>query len=183
MEEAPVIKIGAEDGDSPQFLTYVKAVVRGIAVQHAPPELVLVKIDNWFGPRWLKFSGKIMGAFGIWKHELTVPPFVPNRVVWERRFALPSYAQVKTGKALHVSTTGSSADASRRVSDVEPGIPLIWFSGCSETNGRAAIMAYVPVSDTYWTWYAGWSRNGSWRASALKGILAKELAALAEPRT
>jgi hypothetical protein len=176
-----VIEIQTEDGDSPLFIAQVQAVVRGIAARHTPSELVLVKIDNWFGPRWLKFSGKLLGLFGVWWQELTVPPFVPNRVVWERRFRLPSCMEVKTSRPLHIATRLSSAEASRRVSDVEPGIPLIWFCGGSEINGRAAIMAYVPVADTYWTWYAGWSCNGSWKADALKGILAAELAALAEP--
>lgn len=179
MKEVPVIKISAEDGDSPQFIGHVEAIVQSIAVRYVAPELILVRIDNWFGPCWLKFSGKILGLVGIWKHKLTIPPFVPNRVVWERRFAHPSYIEVTTSKALHISTTPSEPALLRYVSKVEPGVPLIWFSGNSETNGRAAVMAYVPVSDTYWTWYAGWSRNGSWKASSLKGISKNELAALA----
>jgi hypothetical protein len=38
----------------------------------------VVKIDNWFGKRWLGFSGKALGALGVRKKKLTLPPFHPH---------------------------------------------------------------------------------------------------------
>lgn len=49
----------ADEGDASDFVAKVDALLRGIAETHAPPEVILVKIDNWFGPKWLRFSGTI----------------------------------------------------------------------------------------------------------------------------
>ena len=32
------------------------------------------------------FSGKAQGAIGVWKNDLTVPPFVPIRILGEHHF-------------------------------------------------------------------------------------------------
>ena len=52
----------------------------------------VVKIDHWFGKRWLGFSGKAIGKLGVRKRKLTLPPFIPSRVMSVRRFTA-------TGKA------------------------------------------------------------------------------------
>jgi hypothetical protein len=174
-----MIRAIAEDGDAADFIACVDGVLRGIVSGYAPPELILVKIGNWFGPNWLRFSGKTLGALGVWKRNLTVPPFVPNRVVRQRRFASPSYEEVPSDPQIHVSASGEEALA-RRLAQVAPGAALVWFSGASEPNRRGAIMAYVPVPDSYWVWYAGFSSNGEWHPSELKEITARELSALTE---
>ena len=36
--------------------------------------------------KWLTFSGKAQGAIGVWKNDLTVPLFVPIRILGEHHF-------------------------------------------------------------------------------------------------
>ena len=82
-------------GDDASFVNEVAALVEG-AVELAEPEAVLiVKIDSWFGSRWLGFSHKAMGAFGVANGTpLVIPPFVPNRVVSGRRAGRYSSADI-----------------------------------------------------------------------------------------
>ena len=170
-----------EKGDAANFVSKVDAVLRGIVKMHAPPEIILVKISNWFGPKWLRFSGKVVGTLGVWHGRLTIPPFVPNRVVWQRRFTAPSYEEVSSGDPIHVETSGfwplhRSADL------VAPGKALVWFSGASEANGRAAIMGYIPGPDSYWVWYAAFSHNDTWRPNYVRGISASEFEVLMDSK-
>ncbi|HEY1937489.1 MAG TPA: hypothetical protein VGJ33_06120 [Candidatus Angelobacter sp.] len=72
--------------DSPEFINEINTTLNGVLRSTAPQEFTLVKIDGWFGPKWLSFSGKVLGALPVWKDNLTVPPFVPNRVITQRTF-------------------------------------------------------------------------------------------------
>lgn len=74
------MQIIPEQDDAHDFVALVEQSVNGILRQNAPLSLVLIKVDNWFGPMWLGFSGKILGAIGVWQPKLTIPPFVPNRI-------------------------------------------------------------------------------------------------------
>jgi hypothetical protein len=172
-----MIKIPVQDGDDAAFISQVETTARKIASDYPAGGRRLVKINNWFGPNWLRFSGKMLGAVGVWKEKLTVPPFVPNRVVSDSCFVPPKFSPVAELEPLHVVTPGSKA-VLRRVSDVTPDMILIWFNGQTQSSNRGCIMSYIPVSDGYWTWYSGWSRNGSWSVSRLRGISANELAIL-----
>src|ERR1035441_403754 len=60
------MKITPEIDDSPDFVRQVEQVVNGVICLHAPETLVLIKIDNYFGSKWLGFSGKALGALGVW---------------------------------------------------------------------------------------------------------------------
>ncbi|MEM7225842.1 MAG: hypothetical protein AAF495_22885 [Pseudomonadota bacterium] len=172
-----MIEVQPEDGDAAPFVGQVQAVVNSVAAGHAPPEIFVIKIDNWFGMRWLNFSGKVLGALGVWSSNLTLPPFVPNRVRWECRFTAPDYANAVIDKPLHIVTRGPDA-VQRRISEIAPSAAFLWFSGQSEPNSKAALMAYLPGAEGYWTWYAGWSYDEGWTPKQLKGISAGELGAL-----
>ena len=45
---------------------HVERAVNGVFRRHSPETGVLVKINNWFGSNWLGFSGKALGAVGVW---------------------------------------------------------------------------------------------------------------------
>jgi hypothetical protein len=64
-EGAQLHRIAAAADDADAFVSVVDGVVDGIARAHRPVEVVVVKIDNWFGDKWLKFSGKVFGALGV----------------------------------------------------------------------------------------------------------------------
>lgn len=169
--------IDIDDGDAPEFIDSVNFITERIATLHAPPEIIVVKIDNWFDHKWLHFSGKMLGAFGTWIDNHTIPPFVPNRVIWERCFALSANKEIKTRAALHISTTATNA-RQRKVSAVAPNAALLWFSGKSETNKRGSIISYIPLQDGYWDWYAGYSEKDNWASTVLKGISKAEFSDL-----
>src|SRR5437762_13338148 len=102
------MKIAPELDDAPEFVRQVEQVANGVIRRHAPESVVLIKIDNFFGSKWLGFSGKALGALGVWNKpynqpadNIRIPPFVPNRVVSQRRFAGPSYEEIDSGKPIH----------------------------------------------------------------------------------
>jgi hypothetical protein len=168
------MKIQAEIDDAPEFIAKVEALANGILRRHAPSELILIKINNWFSVRWLRFSGKILGALGISQTTLSIPPFVPNRVISQRRFNAPEYREIDGGKPIHIQIEGTQATL-RRVSEIAGGAAFIWYSGRSGTSARGAIMAYVPVGDTYSPWYTGWAKRQRWTLVQPKDISSREL--------
>lgn len=163
--------------------------MNGILHRYSPASLVLIKIDNWFGRRWLYFSGKALGALGVWNvptdrrpnNLLRIPPFVPERVVSQRRFIVPDYREINPGKPLHRHVHSSSA-LERRVVEEEPKTALAWYSGNSKANGRGALMAYIPIAiSSYWPWYAELKRAEPWRITAqAKNIKSNQFSDLVE---
>src|ERR1700751_5492356 len=85
----------AQQGDAAEFMDKLRALVAGVARSYEPARLYVVRIDNWFGPKWMHFAGKFTAGKGaaIGVHKVTphVPPFVPHRVVAERVFAGPCF--------------------------------------------------------------------------------------------
>jgi hypothetical protein len=154
--------IACDHADSPEFIAQVQTLADGLLRTHTPPVLIVVKIDNWFGPRWLRFSGKVLGALGVRKSRLTVPPFVPNRVVSQLKFVGPLYDEVVRTKPIHVQT-GSTTALQRYVADVAPGAMIVWYSGHSNKSGQGSMMAYVPTPGEYWPLYVRWANRDSWR--------------------
>jgi hypothetical protein len=174
--------------DDPGFLREVAALVQGAIEVSAPTTVVIVKIDTWFGANWLGFSHKVMGAFGVsFPTELVIPPFVPNRVVYERIYerAGASFSEKIGGLPIHIEQT-SEANARRKLSDLHSGAALFWWTGNTRHSGRGALMAYLPTPDGHTGWYAELQRNVDWGFGALRGVGISELRALrgraAQPR-
>ena len=46
-------------GDSTEFMKKVQALVVGVARDYEPARLYVIRIDNWFGPKWMRFAGKL----------------------------------------------------------------------------------------------------------------------------
>jgi hypothetical protein len=171
------MRIECAEGDAPAFLAQVEALAYGIALQMKPAFLVLVKVDNWFGPNWLPFSaGTRVPARGVEGRFLHVPLFVPNRVISERRFDAPQYEEAPIGRSVHAKDVEDARQ--RRVSDLPRDSTLIWYSGGSTTNKRGSVLAYVAVGDLYKAWYAGWSEGRCWHVDQAMGIDVKELSGL-----
>jgi hypothetical protein len=174
MPEVSNIQVSVDDGDSQGFIKVIDQITDGIVRQYVPAGLVMIKIDQWFGSRWLGFSGKAMGALGVWKARLTIPPFVPNRVLTQRRYSAPLYEEVDSGRPVHVDATSGQAMA-RYVASVEPETALIWYSGESQIAKRGSVMAYVPAEGGYIAWYASWVNEADWKMVEVEGISRVEL--------
>jgi hypothetical protein len=173
--------------DARPFVGLVEAAVSGILALNQPESLRLVHVDNWFGPKWLGFSAKVAGGVAIWMDEehLTLPPFVPGRILSEQCWELdrPSdYLPVESPLSLHVSQHGG-ANLRRLASSEAPGQAIVWYSGNTASNQRGAIMAYVPSRDAYRTWYVELDGGKSWSTSKTKGISRDGFEALLSGKT
>jgi len=174
------IVIPLEPGDNNVFIDAVEKICNATIQNSKSKELMVVKIDNWFGSRWLDFSGKIMGLAGVCKQRRTVPPFVPARVVWQRRFSMSTRQEVSAGEPLHIGVTGGKS-LTRYLDLIEPRASLVWYSGKTAENERGSVMVYVPSQDGYFTWYASLAAGDDLRVVECHGITAAELACLPNP--
>ncbi len=165
-------------GDADAFLALAEALFAGLCTLYRPVQLHAIKIDNWFGPRWLRFSGKMFGIVGVQRHKLTLPPFVPNRVLLEQTFERVGetelYRVAKAQRVFHIAQK-SPQNLNRYVHDLAPTTAILWFSGASAENGQGAIMAHVPAEEFHWSWYVGLAADRNWDIATHKGISPVEL--------
>lgn len=166
--------------DTTEFTSRVEEIIISVILVTSPKELYVVKIDNWFGPKWVAFSHKVLGAFGVACRDLTIPPFVPNRVISETFFVLGEtgggYEERTAVKHLHINQS-SDANANRKLSRLLPNAAIFWWSGNTGNNGRGSLMAYLPTPDGHVPWYVGFSEKDTWHVSVTKGITIPELRA------
>jgi hypothetical protein len=183
------------EGDSSEFMEKVQALVIGAARDYEPARLYVIRIDNWFGPKWMHFAGKVsVGKHfyaGIHKVTLHVPPFVPHRVVAERVFVGPNYDETVARPPLHIECASMLA-LTRRITDVDKEAAFVWFSGQSEVQKRGSVMVYLPVASTPMTshrrerrrtgaFYVGLSEHEmGWNPVMLRGISHGEVEHLEE---
>ncbi len=173
------MRVTPDIDDAPNFVRQVEQVANGVVRRHTPETVVLIKIDNFFGSKWLGFSGKALGAIAVWFNPsyhpasiVRIPPFVPNRVVSQRRFSAP-------GEPIH-KRMPSRVALNRTVATAAPKSALLWYSGESKVTGRGAVMAYVPAGDSYWLWYAALETGESWSVTETLDIKRDDLASLME---
>jgi hypothetical protein len=182
-------------GDSGEFMRKVQALVVGVARDYEPARLYVVRIDNWFGPKWMHFAGKFTAgkgfAIGVHKTTLHVPPFVPHRAVAERVFAGPNFNEVVIKPPLHIECTSELA-LTRRITDVDKEAAFVWFSSKSEVQKRGSIMVYLPAASAptasrrdgprrTGAFYIGFSqRESAWEPAMLRGVSRGEVAHLEE---
>jgi hypothetical protein len=168
-----------ETNDAEAFIAQVNALANGLVQKVPPRSLILIKVNSWFGSRWLRFSGKTLGALGVWRDNLTVPPFVPSRIESQQRFVAPSYLETAAGPPLHKKVNSSEAIL-RRIEAIEPGAAALWYSGNSTITGHGSAMAYIPASDSYHCWYASWAHRDIWHVEEAIGITHQELSFLTD---
>lgn len=164
------------------FAQQVRPIVAGVLHVVEPLEVYLVKIDNWFGEKWLGFSNKLVGAVGVqYRQTLRVPPFVPARVVaqrFHRREADGDYIEGDAALNLHVEQT-SEDNARRLMSVVCPNAAVFWWSGGSRTNQRGSLMAYLPTSSGHSGWYADFKKVHEWSVGKALCTTTRELSTYA----
>jgi hypothetical protein len=163
------MQIIPDPNDASDFVAIVNQITSGLLDRDAPSSLILIKVNNWFGFKWRNFSGKGLGVVPVWKHNLTVPPFVPSRIVSQRRFAAPLYEEIDCGEPVHLRLPSREA-MKRPIAEVAPGAAFVWFSGNSKITGRGSLMAYLPGKDSYSSWYAGFSHRERWAVEKTQGI-------------
>ena len=183
--------ISMQQGDSAEFIEKARAITISVAQEYEPARLYVIRIDNWFGPKWMHFAGKFTAgkgaAIGVHKSPLHVPPFVPHRVVGERVFAGPDYEKTVAAAPLHIKIPSKNA-LQRRIADIDKDAAFIWFSGESEAQKRGAVMVYLPVTSnptarrregfrSSGAFYMGFSNNEiSCEVAMLRGVSRGEVA-------
>jgi hypothetical protein len=171
------------DDDDPDFILLIARLISGAVITHRPAELIIVKIDHWFDHKWLGFSGKFLGAVGAWRPQVTIPPFVANRIVGQMHFFRDeehgTYVYDGPGPRIHHSGS-SGSNLYRRVSKVVPATALFWCSGDTRLTRRGSLMGYNPVEKEYWTWFLDFNRGADWQITKRKGIHEYEVRAFQE---
>jgi hypothetical protein len=139
--------VSMRQGDSAEFIEKARAIAIGVAQEYDPAHLYVIRIDNWFGPKWMHFAGKFTAgkgaAIGVHKARLRVPPFVPSRVVGQRVFVGPDFEEMVTVDPLHIEIPSKIA-LQRRIADIDKEAAFVWFSGESEAPKRGSVMVYLP---------------------------------------
>jgi hypothetical protein len=187
--------ISTQQGDSAEFIEKVQALTIGVARDCEPARLYIVRIDNWFGPKWMHFAGKFTAgkyaAIGVHKSRLHVPPFVPNRVVAERVFVELDYQETVAAAPLHIECSSKHA-LMRRIADIDEDAAFLWFSSESEAQKRGSVMIYLPVTfdpaarrrsglSGRGAFYLGFSQRAmSWEPAMLRGVSRGEVTHLEE---
>jgi len=180
-------------GDSVEFMAKARALAIGVAQDYEPARFYVIRIDSWFGPKWMHFAGKFTAgkgaAIGVHKTRLHVPPFVPSRVVGQRVFEGTDYEQTMAAAPLHIECSSKQA-LSRRIADIDNDAAFLWFSGESEAQKRGAVMVYLPSAfdptasrrgklGRNGAFYTGFSkRDEAWEPAMLRGVSRTEVAHL-----
>ncbi|MFC5862808.1 hypothetical protein ACFPT7_10940 [Acidicapsa dinghuensis] len=170
------MRIEASENDAVGFVAAVNEVIEGLLRNEKPESLIVIKVDNWFGQKWLGFSGlPIPHVAAFYRGSGTrIPPFVPNRVVSQRRFTAPYYEEVDAGSPIHQKIRSRHA-LRRKASEIAPGTLLVWYSGESEKDKRGSLMAYIPDGNSYRYWYAQWQDVNGWHVVQTDGIKQPDL--------
>lgn len=170
LDPASEDKTQCEGSNDPEFLNIISGIIQGVADVHHPGNIVVIRINNWFGSKWLGFSGKMLGALGVWTRDLVIPPFVPNRVqsicTFQRLKENPQYQ--KSNFTPQVHTRQTSSDNFQR--KLKRNQTYFWYSANSKQNRQGSLMAYVAGDDSHWPWYLGFEKSTEWKIKETKGI-------------
>jgi hypothetical protein len=162
-----------DTNDDPEFMGLVSDIITGAVLTQQPDDALVFKIDSWFSHKWLGFSGKTLGALGVWAKPLTVPPFVANRIVGQWHFrrdgATGGYRPDGAGPDIH-HRGWAAQNLQRRVRSIVPSSALFWFSGSTLAAGRGSLMAYIPGEKDHRPWFMAFTRSSGWKVTRWKGI-------------
>lgn len=179
-----LIDLIVTESDDVDFVALVRRWIRNAILMYAPQDIFVIHVDNWFSEKWLGFSGKVFGGWGVPRWDVYVerriPPFHPHRVQSEASYRWSSTARhyVKQGARapLHVSQFSEEnvRRPERRILAVSPSAVFAWYSGNTRQNTQGSIMVYRAASDTPVAWYLGFEKHqDSWRVQKTRGHLRK----------
>lgn len=166
--------------DDPEFAGIVSRILDSSVELYRPAGVYVVHIDNWFDVKWRAFSGKVLGAVGIWKRQLTVPPFRPNRVLSQSHFSLVHGDYVATDAAPLHRNQPSSENLNRDIRHLSDSALFFWYSGASLQSGRGSLMLYRIGDGKASSWYASFHRAPVWKLLHTREISRAELLRLAQ---
>jgi hypothetical protein len=179
------IEISVGETDDPYFVASLVAIVNGLGKRNEPDELWVIKIDNWFDQKWLRFSGIGVVDFNwgglnrfdaaldeFYQNKVTFPPFNPNRIVSQSSFLRTGdhYLESPLPALPHkLEKQSSKANLLRRVHNFSRSACFVWYSGNTVTNGKGSVMVYELSTERVDCWFASFNRLDEWTLQATKG--------------
>jgi hypothetical protein len=166
-----------EPRDDPTFLAIIDRIIAALVLRDRPKDVHLVHVDNWFGAKWLRYSGKGVIAFPTrcasgagpshdpivalddqYQEKLTFPPFTRNRIVSEHYFARTtegSYEEQCPPQLVHRRRwRWREQKLHRRVADFSDSAVFVWYSSGTVRNDRASLLVYRSCGESTDAWYA-----------------------------
>jgi hypothetical protein len=165
------MRLNTTSEDDPAFVRVATSILDCVVAQCTPQIVVGIQIDNWFDHKWLKFSGKVHGALGIWRKELMIPPFNPNRVKSQTVYRLGERGEYEEIEAplLHI-VQPSSANLNRQLKQATDSGVFAWWTSNTVAHGKGSVMVYTHIGKETSSWFASFERGPEWRISKTKGI-------------
>lgn len=174
----PLVRLQRHEDDDLVLLFRLQHIIEGTIRYVRAKHTHIVKVNQWFGPRWRGFAGTVNGKDVHLQDRLTVPPFALQRVVSQTSYR-------RTGDQLMRVDTQRLHDApstSRRPyldEQAHSGL-FVWYSGHTAHNDRSALMVYeVERGGEQRAWYAEFqNRDGVWTVSEARGTSVDEIGRL-----
>lgn len=162
-----MIMIHNSKEDDASFLDEVRWIIGGCLDQYRPAEIYVIRIRDWFDYKWCYFSGKRLGAFGVSNFgDLTLPPFVPNRVLaqehYDRKSMSDGIYELSDAPQLHIRQT-SGANFNRFIRRSTNNGTIIWFSSGSHSTGRGSMMVYNVSPEIKFGWHVTFLKKTEWQ--------------------
>jgi hypothetical protein len=178
-----MILIRTMRGDDASFISLINRAVERVVQEIKPNDVFVIRTDQWFDHKWLGFSGKILGAVEIRQERLTIPPFVPERIVSEEAFSFEksssSYDSF-VAPPLHLRQS-SRENLTRFIDRVSKEAIFVWFGGATQSTG-GSIMVYSSMGDVQNSWYVSLRAKDTWQVYKTKGISKREFLHLIRER-
>ncbi len=168
------MKLKTTPEDDPAFVRVVASILDSVVAERTPQLVAVIQIDNWFDHKWLHFSGKSIGALGVWKKELIIPPFNPNRVKNQtvcRLVESGGYEEIEA-PPLHV-VQPSSENLNRKLEHATDSGVFVWWSSNTIANGKGSVMIYTQVGKESSSWFVSLDREPKWRINKTRGVPAE----------
>jgi hypothetical protein len=175
-----MISLIANQEDDPDYVALVTRIINRTIISSSLDEVFFVQINSWFDYKWLRFSAKISGAFGFYQYEMTVPPFYPNRVIYEMHATFSRESEeliLDKTQRLHILQS-SEENLKRKITNISKSAIFCWYSSNTKATGKAALMVYSSNSDDQHGWYVSFAKTSSWVVNQMNGISKQEMALL-----
>lgn len=176
-----MISITATKGDDADFIVLLNRIVCRITQEVQSRDVFLIRIDRWFDHKWRGFSGKMLGAVAVRQERLTIPPFVPKRVISQEAYSLDGGSgnyRLVGAPPLHLRQP-SRENLTRFIDRVSSAGLFVWFSGDTQ-SANGCIMVYICTGDSQSSWYASFRAVETWQIYKLQGISKSEFLHLTE---
>lgn len=119
----------------------------------------------------------MLGALGVTKHRLTLPPFVPNRIASQAAFSLANevgFYQEKQVSPLHLIQP-SRNNLTGFIDRITKSGAFVWFSGDTQQSANGSLVIYTVANDSQSGWYASFQKTDIWRINKVWGLSKNEL--------